>query len=42
MFFAFLAAATATYLLLVEFVKRRFMGIDITDPGMIQRTASVA
>lgn len=42
MFFAFLAAATATYLLLVEFVKRRFMGIDITDPEMIQRTASVA
>jgi Mg2+-importing ATPase len=41
MFFAFLAAATATYLLLVEFVKRRFMGIDITDPGVIQ-TASVA
>ena len=42
MFFAFLAAATATYLLLVEFVKRRFMGIDITDPGVIQQTASVA
>jgi len=42
MFFAFLAFATATYLLLVELVKRRFMGTDITGPGMIQRATSVA
>jgi hypothetical protein len=42
MFFAFLAVATATYLLLVELVKRRFMGTDITDPAMIRRAASVA
>jgi len=42
MFFAFLAFATATYLLLVELVKRRFMGTDITGPGIIQRATSVA
>jgi Mg2+-importing ATPase len=41
LFFAFLVAATATYLLLVEIVKRRFMGADITGPGRIRRTASV-
>jgi Mg2+-importing ATPase len=42
LFFAFLAAATATYLLLVEAVKRRFMGSDIAGPATIQRAASVA
>jgi len=42
MFFAFLAAATATYLLLVELVKRRFMGTDIMDPATIRNAASVA
>ena len=41
-FFAFLAVATATYLLLVEGVKRRFMGVDVTVPGSIQGTASAA
>jgi Mg2+-importing ATPase len=40
MFFAFLAAATATYLLLVELVKRRFMGADIADPGLFQGSPS--
>lgn len=42
LFFAFLAAATVTYLLLVELVKRRFMTTDIKDPEMTQRTASMA
>ncbi|WIG54614.1 MAG: Mg(2+) transport ATPase, P-type [Rhodanobacteraceae bacterium] len=42
MFFVFLAAATATYLLLVELVKRRFMGAVATEPEVIQRTASAA
>ena len=42
LFFAFLAVATATYMLLVEGVKRRFMGTDATVPGSIQSTASVA
>lgn len=42
LFFAFLAAATATYLLLVELVKRRFMTTDIKDTGMIRRTTSMA
>ena len=41
LFFAFLAVATATYLLLVEGVKRHFMGNDITHAGMNQSTASV-
>lgn len=42
LFFAFLAAATATYLLLVEAVKRRFMGNGIADPVTVQHLASVA
>jgi Mg2+-importing ATPase len=42
MYFAFLAAATATYLLLVELVKRRFMGDGRAEPGVIQRTTSAA
>jgi Mg2+-importing ATPase len=41
-FFAFLAVATATYLLLVELVKRRFMGADTGNPAMVQGAASVA
>jgi Mg2+-importing ATPase len=42
MFFVFLATATATYLLLVELVKRRFMGAVATEPGVMQRTAPAA
>ena len=42
LFFAFLAVATATYLLLVEAVKRRFMDGDISNPVTAQRTTSVA
>jgi Mg2+-importing ATPase len=38
LFFVFLVVATATYLLLVEGVKRRFMDPDIADPGTIPRT----
>jgi Mg2+-importing ATPase len=41
-FFAFLAAATATYLLLVQAVKRRFMGADIASPSMVRGTVSAA
>ena len=40
LFFAFLAVATATYLLLVELVKRRFMNTDITGPKMIRPAVS--
>jgi Mg2+-importing ATPase len=39
LFFVFLMVATATYLLLVEGVKRRFMDPGITGPGTIRHTA---
>jgi Mg2+-importing ATPase len=42
LFFAFLAVAAMTYLLLVELVKRHFMDTDITSTGVIQRAASAA
>ena len=41
-FFAFLVVATATYLLLVEGVKRRFMGTDSADPKAVQSPVSMA
>ena len=41
-FFAFLALATATYLLLVEFVKRRFMGADVASPAVRGHATSAA
>ena len=42
MFFAFLAVATLTYLLLVELVKRRFMGTDVAGRTTAWGTTSAA
>jgi Mg2+-importing ATPase len=41
-FFAFLAVATLTYLLLVEFVKRRFMGADVADRAAARGATAAA
>ncbi|TAM92869.1 MAG: HAD family hydrolase, partial [Rhodanobacteraceae bacterium] len=41
-FFAFLAGATLTYLLLVEAVKRRFMGTGVTARAAARGTAAAA
>lgn len=41
-FFAFLAVATLTYLLLVELVKRRFMGADVADRAAARGVTAAA
>lgn len=41
-FFAFLAGATLTYLLLVEVMKRRFMGTDVTGQTAARGATAIA